>query len=296
MELKSYEARPGKPRRAYDTRRQPRQLAHHAEAHQTCWYQMSLTQRSLATKGDPKAIKSNRMGGSDSERQTLLNKIKEKLKEYDELMFHIQRVQAIRRPTETHQNALYGQITHNIAWAEHKWICQYDDLAALSSDTEHGWFNVFLEGTLNKISRNALLHVQDIGAYRNPKANNVVQAIFRTPEQNTKTGSKTVDLVSPGRLDFLLRAILTVLAASLLLFPVLILFELQTEDPSKAKSRSRLQILVVFLFTLAFSTCCSLFTKARKQEVFTATAAYSAVLVVFLSNTSYGGTTPSSAR
>lgn len=171
-----------------------------------------------------------------------------------------------------------GQITHNIAWAEHKWICQYDDLAALSSDTEHGWFNVFLEGTLNKISRNALL------------------AIFRTPEQNTKTGSKTVDLVSPGRLDSLLRAILTVLAASLLLFPVLILFELQTEDPSKAKSRSRLQILVVFLFTLAFSTCCSLFTKARKQEVFTATAAYSAVLVVFLSNTSYGGTTPSSAR
>lgn len=51
-------------------------------------------------------------------------------------MFHIQRVQAIRRPTKTHQNALYGQITHNIAWAEHKWICQYDDLAALSSDTE----------------------------------------------------------------------------------------------------------------------------------------------------------------
>lgn len=50
MELKSYEARPGKPRRAYDTRRQPRQLAHHAEAHQTCWYQMNLTQRSLATK------------------------------------------------------------------------------------------------------------------------------------------------------------------------------------------------------------------------------------------------------
>ena len=113
------------------------------------------------------------------------------------------------------------------------------------------------------------------------------QALFRTPEQKIKTGSLPhLNLVSPERFDAFLRAILTFLAANLLLVPVIILFELQPTNKAQIKSQGRFQILVVFLFTLAFSACCSIFTKARKQEVFTATAAYSAVLVVFLGNTS----------
>ncbi|KAK4695137.1 hypothetical protein P7C71_g2560, partial [Lecanoromycetidae sp. Uapishka_2] len=61
---------------------------------------------------------------------------------------------------------------------------------------------------------------------------------------------------------------------------------LQPQDPSQFKSRAGLQIFVIWAFTMVFSACGSIFSKARKQEVFTATAAYSAVLVVFLSNTS----------
>ena len=113
------------------------------------------------------------------------------------------------------------------------------------------------------------------------------QALFRTPEQKIKTGSLPhLNLVSPERFDAFLRTILTFLAANLLLVPVIILFELQPTNKAQIKSQGRFQILVVFLFTMAFSACCSIFTKARKQEVFTATAAYSAVLVVFLGNTS----------
>lgn len=122
-----------------------------------------------------------------------------------------------------------------------------------------------------------------------------LQKIFRTPEQKIKTGSfDLLNLTSPERLDILLRTILTLLAAGLLLVPVIILFELQPDDPAQVRSRNRWQILVVFLFTLTFSACCSLFTKARKQEVFTATAAYSAVLVVFLGNNSNAMTNSSS--
>ena len=113
------------------------------------------------------------------------------------------------------------------------------------------------------------------------------QALFRTPEQKIKTGTLPhLNLVSPERFDAFLRAILTFLAANLLLVPVIILFELQPTNEAHYKSQGRFQILVVFLFTMTFSACCSIFTKARKQEVFTATAAYSAVLVVFLGNTS----------
>jgi len=103
-----------------------------------------------------------------------------------------------------------------------------------------------------------------------------------------------MNLVSQKRFDILLKAILTFIASVLLLAPVLILFEIQQTTPSQIKNRSRTQMIVVFVFTFTFSACCSIFTKARKQEVFAATAAYSAVLVVFLGNTSNMVACPSS--
>ena len=113
------------------------------------------------------------------------------------------------------------------------------------------------------------------------------QKWFRTREQKIKTGTSSyLNLVSPNRFDAFLKTILTFIAALLLLCPVLILFEIQPADPTQIKSRGRTQFGVVFVFTFAFSACCFLFTKATKQEVFTATAAYSAVLVVFLGNAS----------
>lgn len=117
------------------------------------------------------------------------------------------------------------------------------------------------------------------------------QAIFRTNEQKIATGQERVFLISPFRLDVFLRVALTILAAVLLLLPVVILFELQPTKASQIRRNGGLQILTIFLFTLLFSASCSIFTKARRQEVFTATAAYSAVLVVFLGSTlnTYGG-------
>ena len=114
-----------------------------------------------------------------------------------------------------------------------------------------------------------------------------IKALFRTAEQRIKTGLLPhLNFISPNRFDALLRAILTFLDAALLLFPVLILWELHPNSLLQVKTQGRYQILVVFLFTMTFSACCSIFTMARKQEVFTATTAYSAVLVVFLGNTS----------
>ena len=116
---------------------------------------------------------------------------------------------------------------------------------------------------------------------------NTLQAIFRTREQRQQSGSqKGMNLISPERLDILLRILITVIAAVLLLAPVIILVQLQPNEPSQVSRRNWLQIITIFSFTLAFSASCSIFTKGRRQEVFTATAAYCAVLVVFLGNTS----------
>lgn len=112
------------------------------------------------------------------------------------------------------------------------------------------------------------------------------QTLFRTHEQKVKTGDEALHLVSLDRLDNVLRAVVTILAAILLLVPVFVLFKLQPTNTSEAERSSNYQIVTVFIFTLLFSASCSIFTQAKKQEVFTATAAYSAVLVVFLGNTS----------
>ena len=113
-----------------------------------------------------------------------------------------------------------------------------------------------------------------------------MQAFFRSKEQAQQTGDEELLLVDYKRMDILLRIILTVLASSLLLIPVSILFELQPSKPSEVRRNSNYQILTIFLFTLVFAASITIFTRARRQEVFQATAAYSAVLVIFLGNTS----------
>ena len=136
-------------------------------------------------KGDPKVLRSNGLDRSSpsSKRQILLAKIKEKLAEYgrmtlqkshplradiiaDELMFCMQRLQAVGKPSKQHQNAVYGMVTQNIPGSETLWMRRVDDLAALASGAEHGWFNVFLEKMLNKISRRALLVRTTISIYQ----------------------------------------------------------------------------------------------------------------------------------
>lgn len=90
----------------------------------------------------------------------------------------------------------------------------------------------------------------------------------------------------------LLRAIITVIASGLLLIPVIILLKLQPTTQAEMQRSGNVQFLVILAFTLLFSASCSIFTRARKQEVFSATAAYAAVLVIFLGNASGNNSLP----
>ena len=110
--------------------------------------------------------------------------------------------------------------------------------------------------------------------------------LFRKQEQRIKTGSADLRLLATDRLDVFVRIALTLVAAALLLSPVAVLFELQPTSRAEFRRKTKYQMVTVLLFTLLFSASCSIFTKARRQEVFAATAAYSAVLVVFLGNAS----------
>lgn len=124
------------------------------------------------------------------------------------------------------------------------------------------------------------IHCLRVGANTNP-----YQALFRTREQKTQTGSEAgFHLISQHRLDVFIRIIVIIVSSVLLLIPVFILFSLSPNTQADAQHQGNLQILTIFIFTIVFSGSCSIFTQAKRQEVFAATAAYCAVLVVFLGN------------
>ena len=209
--------------------------------------------------------------GSNSYRKELIPKIHEKLAAYDELLLRTREIEAIPRPGLRAQRTLYRLIRNSQSMAadEMDWIRYGPDLASLAKNVDHGWFATLLEDVLYHISRKLTMF------------------LFQGKEEAIMAGTEpTFQLLSAKRFDILLRLILTILAAVLLLVPVIILFELQPLRQDQMATNSKWQMLTIFLFTFIFSACYSIFTRARRQEVFTATAAYRAVLVVFLSNAS----------
>ena len=74
----------------------------------------------------------------------------------DDMLFRLQKLYAIKRPTKKNQNSIYQATTQNLVDMESYWPCQTGDLAALAPDAEHGWFNGFLEDILNKIPKRVL--------------------------------------------------------------------------------------------------------------------------------------------
>ena len=75
--------------------------------------------------------------------------------------------------------------------------------------------------------------------------------------------------------------IITLVIFILLVLPVVAMYEITSVGNHKT-TFDAVGILVVF--TLLFSAAMSLLTKAKRHELFAASAAYCAVLVVFISN------------
>lgn len=73
----------------------------------------------------------------------------------DESLLRLQKIQAIKRPTERAQRNLHNVIsnTQSLVRDESDWIREGPDLAAIGQGIEHGWLNTFLEDVLNGISR-----------------------------------------------------------------------------------------------------------------------------------------------
>ena len=79
------------------------------------------------------------------------------------------------------------------------------------------------------------------------------------------TKNKYILLFDKHRIDTFIRVFMAFLAVALLLAPVVVLF--------KNDSSGTVKIVVILVFTLVFSLALSMATKAKRAEVFGATAA-----------------------
>lgn len=96
---------------------------------------------------------------------------------------------------------------------------------------------------------------------------------------------------TPSRIAKLSNSILIFLVLVLLVLPIYLLYHMIHDIGTHDSYVMCIGTLLVF--TLAFSSILSLFTKARRHEILAAAAAYCAVLVVFLGNVVPSDASPS---
>ena len=91
---------------------------------------------------------------------------------------------------------------------------------------------------------------------------------------------------SQTRIEKLVGLLLTLIIFALLVLPVVAMYKL-TSIGDRNSTFDAVGILAVF--TLLFSAAMSVLTKAKRHELFAASSAYCAVLVVFISNFNSAG-------
>ena len=113
--------------------------------------------------------------------------------------------------------------------------------------------------------------------------------MFCDPELRKKTDDTDLVYYTRSRINKLVGIIITSIVFILLVLPVVAMYKLTAFGTNPQSIFSAIGVLIVF--TLLFSAAMSLITKAQRHELFAASAAYCAVLVVFISN--FGNISPS---
>ncbi|KAH8696835.1 hypothetical protein GQ44DRAFT_694624 [Phaeosphaeriaceae sp. PMI808] len=195
-----------------------------------------------------------------SERRDLINKIDEKLVEYNNIVQRTRSFASLQKATQRNYNSVRNWVdnTAPLVQAEASTFYKDRDFVSIVDAKEGSWFDGRVETGLSKLE------------------GPITRRLFISKRDRNSTANKLVRLYSKKRIDIFSRLIITCLAVVLLMAPVIALF--------CTKESGYIKILIIFLFTMAFSVALSLCTKAKRHEVFAATAAYCAVLVVFLGN------------
>jgi hypothetical protein len=233
--------------------------------------------------------------GDARNRRVILAEIRTKLMQYDEVLIKARTLESFQKPSDRNYRSVrrYHHNTKPLMDAETDSIRTKEDMVSLQSGREWASFDGGVETFISRLDT-VLKNV--LGCKEPP-----LQRFFRTPEQRAKTTDNYISLYSSTRIDKLVNVMITFVIFILLVIPVITMYKLTSTaieveapggnsthpSPSSADINSRNTfnaVGVLIVFTLLFSAAMSLVTKAARHELFAASAAYCAILVVFIGN------------
>ncbi|KAK5732267.1 hypothetical protein LTR17_010713 [Elasticomyces elasticus] len=214
--------------------------------------------------------------GSTRTRVTVLKDIRDRLDEYDKLLVNARTVSSFQRPSNrVYRNVRkYMHNTKPLCDADMRSIRCKEDIITLRQGREYANFDGFVERALRCVDVHIL---KPIFKTKKPP----LERFLCTPELHKKTTNKYIHYYSSSRINRVVGMIITVVIFILLIVPVITMYRL-TSFGDQATTLDAVGILIVF--TMLFSAAMSLLTKASRHELFAASAAYCAILVVFISN------------
>ncbi|KAF1813340.1 hypothetical protein P152DRAFT_395521 [Eremomyces bilateralis CBS 781.70] len=198
-------------------------------------------------------------------RQDILRDIRTKLVEYDDMMIKSRELTSFQIPSQRNYRSVRAWIYNlqPLVEREQEFIKRKEDIITTRQGREWSGFDGYVESMIRRLNCKLIRH------------------IFCTRELREKTNDKHVNYYSASRVEKFVGIIITVIILILLVLPVVALYQM-TSMRKKSSTIDAVGVLIVF--TLLFSAAMSLLTKARRHELFAASAAYCAVLVVFISN------------
>jgi len=200
-------------------------------------------------------------------RGEILSDIHKKLLEYDEILLKARDTFGLQQPSERDYKSIRTWLCNKtpLVDAEVAFITEKEDIITLRSGREWSAFDGFIENALRRL---------DFFGWN--------KKLFCTPELRAKTSDKHISYYSASRVESFVGAIITIFVMTLMVIPVWIMCHLTATGDGVVTEYKAVGVWLVF--TLLFATILSLLTKARRHELFAASAAYAAVLVVFITN------------
>lgn len=217
-------------------------------------------------------------------RRTILREIRTKLMEYDEVLINVRRLEAFQRPSERDYRSVrrYHNNTKPLMDGEMESIRCKEDVVSISTGRERAAFDGGVETLIGQVD-------STLKKIFNLKQGPLLR-YFRTPELAAKTENTDISLYSATRIDKMVNIFITFVIFILLVIPIVTMYHLTSSidldgnTPAVTSRNTFNAVGVLIVFTLLFSAAMSVLTKAARHEMFAASAAYCAILVVFIGN------------
>ncbi|PTD03316.1 hypothetical protein HYE67_011359 [Fusarium culmorum] len=200
------------------------------------------------SKVAPYLLITNRDVSGDTERRALLSEIEIKLNEYKSLMAHQERPEPNEAQIRSVRNWVDGK--RPIVYSETTFLNDRSDLKRSRHTIESGG----LESLLDSLSTWPYL-----------------RGICK--DKSGRSSDPRVKIIKPLRLVSVSRALNTLLAIATLVAPIVVLYLVKPIP---------MRLCIIAAFTVVFSSALCWLTSSRNYEIFSATAAYCAVMVVFV--------------